>query len=282
MANVKGGLAVKQNNAAVAAKAPSALGVMISSPSVQERFNKMLGDKSAGFLSSLLSLVNNNDLLKKATPASVLAGAATAAALDLPINPSLGQAWLVPYGNQAQFQIGYKGVIALAQRTGQMKSIVMTPVYEGEIRDWNRFTETYTQGERLSDNIVGYFARFELVNGFAKATYWTKQEVEAHAKKFNPMCKKAGKLVGVWASDTESMACKTVLMSIMKTYCPMSVEMQNAFTADGKVVQEVSNDGTPETIDVDFDESGLDTTDVINDSVVPGADDSSGDSLFSD
>lgn len=251
MAKISGGLTAAKNNAAAAAKAPSALGVMIGSASVQERFNKMLGDKSAGFLSSLLSLVNNNKLLMKADPKTILAGAATAAALDLPINPSLGQAWLVPYGNGAQFQLGYKGVIALAQRTGQMKSIVMTPVYEGEIRDWNRFTETYSYGEKTSDAIVGYFARFELVNGFAKATYWTKDEVIAHAKRFS---KAYGN--GPWKTDFDAMACKTVLMSIMKTYCPMSVEMQKAFSVDGKIVQEVSEDGTPETIDVDFDASG--------------------------
>ena len=251
MANIKGGLVKKDNAAVAGAKAPSALGVMIGSASVQERFNKMLGDKSAGFLSSLLSLVNNNKLLAKADPKTVLAGAATAAALDLPINPSLGQAWLVPYGNGAQFQLGYKGVIALAQRTGQIKSIVMTPVYEGEIRDWNRFTETYSYGEKTSDSIVGYFARFELVNGFAKATYWTKDEVIAHAKRFS---KAFGN--GPWKTDFDKMACKVVLMSIMKTYCPMSVEMQKAFTADGKVVQEVTEDGEIETIDVDIDNAG--------------------------
>ena len=245
MANVKTGLTLK-NNQVASAKQQSGLGMMISSASVQERFNKMLGDKAPGFLSSLLSLVNNNKLLVKADPKTILAGAATAAALDLPINPSLGQAWLVPYGNGAQFQLGYKGVIALAQRTGQIKSIVMTPVYEGEIRDWNRFTETYSYGEKVSDAIVGYFARFELINGFAKATYWTKDEVVAHAKRFS---KAFGN--GPWKTDFDKMACKVVLMSIMKTYCPMSVEMQKAFAADGKVVQDVTDDGTPEIVDIE-------------------------------
>lgn len=246
MATVKG-MTLKNNNANVAnVKQQSGLGIMISSPAVQERFNKMLGDKSAGFLSSLLSLVNNNKLLVKADPKTILAGAATAAALDLPINPSLGQAWLVPYGGGAQFQLGYKGVIALAQRSGKMKSIVMTKVYEGEIRNWNRFTETYEYGEKTSDNVVGYFARFELVNGFAKATYWTKEEVEKHAKRFS---KSYGN--GPWQTDFDAMACKTVLMSIMKTYAPMSIEMEKAFAADGKVVADVAADGTPtETVDI--------------------------------
>lgn len=117
---------------AAASKAPSALGVMIGSQSVQQRFEKMLGKKSAGFLSSLLTLTNNNKLLATANPKTILAAAAS---LDLPINPSLGKAWIVPYKGSAQFQIGYKGVIELAMRTGKMKHIIMTPAYEGEIRD---------------------------------------------------------------------------------------------------------------------------------------------------
>lgn len=91
---------------AAASKAPSALGVMIGSQSVQQRFEKMLGKKSAGFPSSLLTLTNNNKLLATANPKTILAAAATAASLDLPINPSLGKAWIVPYKGSAQFQIG--------------------------------------------------------------------------------------------------------------------------------------------------------------------------------
>ena len=105
MASVNG-ISKTNNTNAVAAKAASGLGVMIGSKSVQERFEKMLGKESAGFLSSLLSLVNNNSLLQKASPTSVLAAAATAAALKLPINPTLGKAWIVPYKGAAQFQIG--------------------------------------------------------------------------------------------------------------------------------------------------------------------------------
>lgn len=103
MATING---IAKTNTAAAVKTASTLGVMIGSQSVQQRFEKMLGKKSAGFLSSLLSLVNNNSLLVKANPRSVLAAAATAASLDLPINPSLGKAWIVPYKGAAQFQLG--------------------------------------------------------------------------------------------------------------------------------------------------------------------------------
>lgn len=243
MATING---IAKRNASVANAAPSTLGVMIGSQSVQQRFEKMLGKKSAGFLSSLLTLTNNNRLLATANPKTILAAAATAASLDLPINPSLGKAWIVPYKGSASFQIGYKGVIELAMRTGKMKHIIMTPVYEGEIRDWNRFTEAYTPGEKLSDNVVGYFARFETVNGFSKTAYWTKEEVTAHAKRFSKAFNS-----GPWQSDFDAMACKTVLLSIMKTYAPMSIEMQEALESDGKVATINENTGEAEYIDVD-------------------------------
>lgn len=135
-------------------------------------------------------------------------------------------------------------------RTGKMKHIIMTPVYEGEIRDWNRFTEAYTPGEKLSENVVGYFARFETVNGFSKTAYWTKEEVAAHAKRFSKAFNS-----GPWQSDFDAMACKTVLLSIMKTYAPMSIEMQEALESDGKVATINETTGEAEYIDVDVNDA---------------------------
>ena len=259
MATVNG-LTKTNNTNAVAAKAASGLGVMIGSKSVQERFEKMLGKKSAGFLSSLLTLVNNNNLLQKANPTSVLAAAATAASLDLPVNPSLGLAWIVPYGNGAQFQLGYRGAIALAMRSGQMKSIVMTEVYEGECKCWNRFTETFEFGERVSDNIIGYYARFETVNGFVKATFWTKEEVLKHAKRFSKSFNR-----GPWQSDFDAMAKKTVLLSIIKTYAPMSIEMQSAFESDEKVATVNETTGQEEFIDAEVLDAQNEDTAIVED-----------------
>lgn len=259
MATVNG-IAKTNNTNAVAAKAASGLGVMIGSKSVQERFEKMLGKKSAGFLSSLLTLVNNNNLLQKANPTSVLAAAATAASLDLPVNPSLGLAWIVPYGNGAQFQLGYRGAIALAMRSGQMKSIVMTEVYEGECKCWNRFTETFEFGDRVSDNIIGYYARFETINGFVKATFWTKEEVLKHAKRFSKSFNR-----GPWQSDFDAMAKKTVLLSIIKTYAPMSIEMQSAFESDEKVATVNETTGQEEFIDAEVLDAQNEDTAVVED-----------------
>ena len=220
----------------------------------------MLGKKSAGFLSSLLTLVNNNNLLQKANPTSVLAAAATAASLDLPVNPSLGLAWIVPYGNGAQFQLGYRGAIALAMRSGQMKSIVMTEVYEGECKCWNRFTETFEFGERVSDNIIGYYARFETVNGFVKATFWTKEEVLKHAKRFSKSFNR-----GPWKTDFDAMAKKTVLLSIIKTYAPMSIEMQSAFESDEKVATVNETTGQEEFIDAEVLDAQNEDTAIVED-----------------
>ena len=259
MATVNG-ITKTNNTNAVAAKAASGLGVMIGSKSVQERFEKMLGKKSAGFLSSLLTLVNNNNLLQKANPTSVLAAAATAASLDLPVNPSLGLAWIVPYGNGAQFQLGYRGAIALAMRSGQMKSIVMTEVYEGECKCWNRFTETFEVGDRVSDNIIGYYARFETVNGFVKATFWTKEEVLKHAKRFSKPYNR-----GPWQTDLEKKKKKTVLLSIIKTYAPMSIEMQSAFESDEKVATVNETTGQEEFIDAEVLDAQNEDTAIVED-----------------
>ncbi len=245
MANVKTGGIVKTKNNSVVNHGDSTLGVMIGMKSTQERFEKMLGKKSAGFLSSLLSLVNNDSLLMKAEPKSILAAAATAASLDLPINQSLGKAWIVPYKGKAQFQLGYKGAIELAQRSGKMKFITMTPVYEGEMENWNRFNETFTPSEKISDHVVGYFASFELLNGFKKSTYWTKEEVIKHAKRFSKTFSS-----GPWQTDFNAMACKTVLLSIIKTYAPMSIEMAQAMEADGKII-ETNDIGETKFIDVE-------------------------------
>ena len=251
MANIKSGL-INSKAAASPVKSASPLTVAIGSDTVKKRFEEMLGKRSSAFLSSVLTVVNSNNLLVNASPKSVLAAAATAASLDLSVSPTLGQCYIVPYKGQAAFQMGYRGLIALAQRSGKMKSIVMTPVYEGEIRNWNRFTESYEYGDRISDNVVGYFARFETVNGFAKATYWTVDDVKKHALTFSQVCKAKGKLVGVWADHFDAMACKTVLLSIMKTYAPLSLDMQTAMDSDNKVIS-VNEDGTNEYIDVDAD-----------------------------
>lgn len=248
MANAKTGNIVNDKASATKTSViPSSLGLMISRKDVQERFEKMLGKKASSFLSSLLTLTNNEKSLQSANPQSVLSAAAIAASLDLPINPSLGFAWIVPYAGVAQFQIGYKGLIQLAQRSGLMKSIVMTPVYEGEIVNFNRFTERFETGEKLSDVVVGYYTAFELVNGFKKVSFWTVDDVKKFAAKYSKSYKKSS---DIWKNEFDKMACKTVIMQLLKTYAPLNTEMQMAIEADGKAIVENEN-GMTEYIDIE-------------------------------
>lgn len=212
-----------------------ALKSMLNNDSVKARFKEILGAKAPGFISSILSVANSNTLLQKSEPQSVMNAAVIAATLDLPINPNLGFAYIIPYGNSAQFQMGYKGMIQLAMRSGQYKTINVTEVYEGEIKNENRFTGEYTFSEKTSDKIIGYMAYFSLTNGFEKFLYMTKEECEKHGKKFSQTYKRGG---GLWATDFDSMSKKTVLKMLISKYGILSIDMQRAQTFDQAVIKD--------------------------------------------
>jgi recombination protein RecT len=206
-----------------------------NSESVQRKFEKLLGQKSAGFISSVLQTVNNNKLLASADPATILNAAATAASLDLPINQSLGRAWIVPFKGQAQFQIGYKGFVELAQRTGQYRSINAIEIYENQYKGFNALTEEIDADFSVEGKgaVVGYAAYFELLNGFKKTVFWSKDKVEQHAKRFS---KSFGN--GPWKTDFDAMAKKTVLKHTLSNWGILSIEMQTAQLADQAVIPE--------------------------------------------
>ena len=126
---------------------------------VRQKFEELMGKRSVGFVTSLLSVVNNNSYLKTAKPETVYMSAMMAATLDLPINPNLGFAYIIPYGDSAQFQMGYKGFIQLALRSGQFKTISSTKVYEGQIVEENPLTGyVFDWSKKASDTVVGYAA----------------------------------------------------------------------------------------------------------------------------
>lgn len=198
---------------------------LVASTTVKKRFEEMLGKKAAGFLSSVISIVNGNDQLKVCDPNKVLACAAIAASMDLPINPNLGFAYIVPYKGQPQFQMGYKGYIQLAMRTGQYQRIEVNEVYEGELKVVNRFTgdfEINPEG-RTSDKVIGYLAYFRMVNGFEKYEYMTVEQVQAHAKRFS---QSYGKSFSPWTTDFDAMAKKTVLKRLLSKFGILSIDMQ--------------------------------------------------------
>lgn len=215
---------------------PIAVQHYIRNPSIQGQFEKLLKNRATQFTTSLLSVVNSNENLAKCTPETVVSAALTAASLDLPINQNLGFAYIIPYKNEAQFQMGYKGFIQLAQRSGQYKTISSTPVYEGQlisidplrgiVWDWS----VEAKGEP-----IGYAAYFELLNGFEKTLYMTKLEMSNHGKKFSQTYKKG---FGLWVDDFESMALKTVIKLLISKFGPLSTELQQALQFDQSVVKD--------------------------------------------
>lgn len=202
-----------------------ALKTMLSQEAVKARFKEILGENAAGFVSSILSVANNNKLFQSCDPQSIMNAAIVAATLDLQINPNLGFSYIIPYGRVATFQIGYKGIINLALRTGQYQKIEVNEVHEGEIKKVNRFTGEYEFGERTSDTIVGYLAYFKLINGFEKFLYMSKEECEKHAKKYSQTYKKG---TGLWATEFDQMSKKTCIKQLLSKFGILSVKMRLA------------------------------------------------------
>lgn len=233
----------------------STLGIkaLMDMPTMQKKFHDVLKEKSRGFMTSVLNLVNSDSYLAQSNAMSIVTSAMVAATLDLPVDKNLGYAWIVPfkdrnhgYQQYAQFQLGYKGYIQLALRTGQYKNINATQVYEGEIRNWDRFTETYERGERTSDKVIGYLGYFEMINGFNKTVFWTKDQMEDHRVKFNKGKNKSA-LTGVWRDNYDAMAIKTVIRSMLSKWGILSIDMQKATLADDTVVSDVDDEGNPIT-----------------------------------
>lgn len=195
----------------------------------------MLGQKAQGFATSVLSVVNNNKLLQNANPASVYSSAMVAASLDLPINPNLGFAAIVPYGKQAQFQIMTRGLVQLAIRSGQYAKINNAVVHKGELVQYDPFKDEYVfdASKRESDEVVGYMAYFRTISGFEKFFYMTKEEALAHGKRYS---KTFGN--GVWQTDPDAMCLKTVLKLLLSKYGILSIEMQRAIRFDQGVVKD--------------------------------------------
>lgn len=214
-----------------------------NAPAVKARFQEVLHGKENEFVASLLSVVSNNNLLAKASNQSIMTAAMKAAVLNLPIEPSLGQAYIVPYGRDAQFQLGYKGLLQLAQRSGKYRSITSGVVYKSQFVSYNPLFEDleidFTQPQ---DEVVGYFAAFKLLNGFEKVIYWTKAQAQAHGKRFSKTFNN-----GPWKSDFDAMAQKTLLKQIISKYGPLSIEMEKAIVADNETedVKSAPVDVTP-------------------------------------
>lgn len=249
---------------------------MLNAPSVMEQFKNALAKSAPTFVASVIDLYNGDSNLQLCEPKEVVMEALKAAVLKLPINKALGYAYIIPFNNSIKlidpktgkvaidpktgkelwtkkmvptFQMGYKGYIQLAMRTGQYRTINADAVYEGEIRKVNKLTgEIAFDGERKSDKTVGYFCYFELLNGFSKTLYMTVEQMANHAKRYSKGLKRDttveslialadlsmitdSKTVG-WLGNFHSMALKTVIRGLLSKYGYLSIEMQQAIEND--------------------------------------------------
>lgn len=234
---------------------------ILAEPAVKASFQNILGKRSAAFMSSIISAVAGNKQLEKCEPNSIVASAGIAATMDLPINPSLGLAHIVPYKGVAQFQIGWKGYVQLALRSGQYKTIHATPVWEGQIKKINQFTGEveFNEGAEPGKEQVGYLLYFKLLNGYEKYFYMSAGECDDHGKRYSSAYKSG---FGPWVDNFEAMALKTVVKLGLSKYGILSLEMQKALDVDSPVsrmVEELQDSADNETVVRQLNDVAVDT-----------------------
>ena len=230
---------------------------ILNADNIQEQFRNALKENSGPFVASVIDLYNGDKYLSECDPEQVVMEALKAATLKLPINKQLGFAYIVPYKNKGvqtpQFQLGYKGYIQLAMRTGQYKFLNSGLVREGQLKGTNHLTgQIDLSGDKKNDNTVGYFAYMELLNGFSKVLYMTKEQVLAHAKRYSKSFKQEN---SAWHTNFDEMALKTVVRNLLSHFGILSVEMISAFSNDvdpeTEVENEIHNNANSEIIDVE-------------------------------
>lgn len=266
---------------------PTQVGVMnftksINSSYVQNQLKQVLGKNAGTFATSLVEVFTNDTQLQKCDQKKVIQEAIKAATLKLPLNKQLGYAYILVFNNwdktsrksvpTPQIVLGYRGYIQLAMRTGQYKNINADVVYEGEMIGRDKLSGAIDlSGDKVSENVVGYFAHFETVNGFSKTLFMSLGEMAGYALKFSPSFKRnaeknplptvdalcdmandqaingpqQGK-VG-WEGDFNSMAIKTVLRRLLSKYGYLSIEMMSALAEDESSAVEQRNEENNET-----------------------------------
>ena len=244
---------------------PKKLGIAgyLAQEAVKQNVANVVGQKDAqAFISSIVSAVQANPQLAECTNSSLLSAALLGHSLNLPPSPQLGKVYFVPYKNtkagvtEAQFMLSYKGYLELAMRSGQYKKIHVTDIREGELKSYDPIEDEYIfepitdVSKRNEAPIIGYYGYFILANGFKQALYWSKEKLEAHAKKYSAAYRK-GWDSSLWKTDFDSMAHKTMIRQLISKHGVMSVEMQRGFEGDYGIIRE---DGTADYIDNILDE----------------------------
>lgn len=241
------------------------IGSYLTGDAVKQRINQVIGGKDGQrFISAVVSAVQTNPALQECTNQSILSAALLGESLKLSPSPQLGQYYMVPFndkerGKVAQFQLGYKGYIQLAIRSGQYKKLNVLAIKAGELVKFDPLNEEIEvkliedEEQREAAETIGYYAMFEYTNGFRKALYWSKKKMEAHALKYSQGYKndkKKGTAYTFWSKDFDGMAYKTMLRQLISKWGIMSIDMASAIDADMAVINE---DGTKDYVDNDPD-----------------------------
>lgn len=241
--------------------------VAIQSDMYKRLINNTLGDQNRAnrFIASISSAVATNPNLQQCEAGTILSGALLGESLNLSPSPQLGHYYLVPYKNnktgttEAQFQLGWHGYYQLAIRSGQYKDLDVIEIKEGEylgrdkLTGKQRFEFIEDETDRINKPTIGYLGYFELLNGYRKQIYMSKEEMEKHADTYSKAFNladynklKAGqipekdmwKYSSYWYKDFDGMAFKTILRRLISKYGVMSIEMQEAYTKDMAVMKE--------------------------------------------
>lgn len=233
----------------------------VTNETVKARIAKTLTGKSGErFISNIISTVSNNPALQECDNGTIVNAALLAESLSLSLSPTLGQAYLVPFNDNrnnrkvAQFQLGYKGYIQLAIRSGQYRRLNVVCVKQGEFISFDPLTEELKikliedEAAREAAPTVGYYARLEYVNGFTKAIYWSKEKMETHALTYSKGYK-AKKGYTFWEKNFDEMACKTMLRQLISKWGIMSIEQQNMISAMEKDMSVIDDDGKAQYVD---------------------------------
>jgi recombination protein RecT len=297
-----GGLIQKQTQAAAAKNAPGAamneagkqsvnsmLSTILDGEKMRKRFDEILGERTPQFLSTLTTMINGTPELKKCffeSPMSVVQSALKAVSFNLPIDPSLGYAYIVPFRNkkklddgsttyayEATFVLGWKGMHQLALRTGAYKTINVVDVHEGELKLYDRLTEEVEidfiedEEEREKTPIIGYMGYYRLVNGAEKAIFMTRKQIEAHEQKF-----RKGQYMGKgWRDDWDAMARKTVYRILIGKWGVMSVDYQTTKVAE-QIERQIEDENATESMIYDENATAPVDTDIPSVSEEPNFD----------
>lgn len=250
-------------NSLVNKQNPNSLSIssFMSLPDVKKKITEVAGARAETFISGVVSAVSTNPALNECDRGTIVSAALLGNSLKLSPSPQLGHYYLVPFNDRknnrktAQFQLGYKGYIQLAMRSGQYKDIDVIEVKEGELVSYSRFNGSATFDEIEDDQLreskatIGYYAYFELLNGFRKQLYWTREKMQAHAEQYSQGYAndlKKGTNWTFWSKDFDGMAKKTMLRQLLSKWGILSIEMQTAYESD---MGEIREDGSVEYVD---------------------------------